>query len=122
LRTKAPERWYGRAQVPAGKPSPVEVDMTAGEAVEVGAAARKKAWVRLLAKFYDVDSFLCPQCGGRMTVIAVIQDPAEIRGIIGCLAEKGRGPPGSRRKNSATYPVAADTCGPGSLIMPFRRG
>jgi len=25
--------------------------------------------------------------------IAVIQDPAEIRGIIACLAGKGRGPP-----------------------------
>lgn len=93
LRTKAPERWYGRAQMPAGKPSPAEVDMTAGEAVEVGAAARKKAWARLLAKVYEVDPFLCPECGGKMAVIAVIQDPVEIRGIIACLAGKGRGPP-----------------------------
>lgn len=93
LRTKAPERWYGRAQMPAGKPSPAEVDMTAGEAVEVGTAARKKAWARLLAKVYEVDPFLCPECGGKMAVIAVIQDPVEIRGIIACLAGKGRGPP-----------------------------
>jgi len=34
--------------------------------------------------------FLCPECGGKMVAIAVIQDPAEIRGIIACLAGKGR--------------------------------
>ena len=38
MRTKAPERWYGRAQIPAGEPVSAGVDMTAGEAVEVGAA------------------------------------------------------------------------------------
>jgi hypothetical protein len=91
--TRAPERWYGRAQIPVSKPASVEVDTTAGEAVEVGAAARKKAWARLLAMVYEVDPFLCPECGGKMAVIAVIQDPAEIRGIIACLAGKGRGPP-----------------------------
>ena len=93
LRTRAPERWYGCAQVPAGEPESVEVDTTADEGVEVGAAARKKAWARLLAKVYEVDPFLCPECGGKMAVIAVIQNPAEIRGIIACLAGKGRGPP-----------------------------
>ena len=93
LRTRAPERWYGCAQFPAVEPESVEVDTTADEGVEVGAAARKKAWARLLAKVYEVDPFLCPECGGKMAVIAVIQDPAEIRGIIACLAVKGRGPP-----------------------------
>jgi hypothetical protein len=113
LKTRAPERWYGRAQIPVSKPASAEVDTTADEAVEVGAAARKKAWARLLAKVYEVDPFLYPECGGKMAVIrpsvvyreewivvpaiagggiAVIQDPAEIRGIISCLAGKGRGP------------------------------
>jgi hypothetical protein len=93
LKTRAPERWYGRAQGPAGEPGSVEVYTAAGEAVEVGATARKKVWARLLAKVYEVDPFLCPECGGKMAVIAVIQNPAEIRGIIACLAGKGRGPP-----------------------------
>ncbi|MEI6875409.1 MAG: hypothetical protein WCL50_09815 [Spirochaetota bacterium] len=93
LRTRAPERWYGRAPIPVGDPAAAEVHPTAGDAVEVGAAARKKAWAQRLAKVYDVDPFLCPECGGKMAVIAVIQDPAEIRGIIACLAGKGRGPP-----------------------------
>ncbi len=92
LRARAPEHWYGRAQIPAGEPDSVGPDAE-GEAVEVGAASRKKAWVRLLAKVYEVNPFLCPNCGGTMAVIAVIQDPAEIRGIIACLTHKCRGPP-----------------------------
>jgi len=75
LKTRAPERWYGRAQIPVAKPSSAEVDTAEGEAVEVGAAARKKAWARLLAKVYEVDPFLCPECGGKMAVIAVTYSP-----------------------------------------------
>ncbi|MEI6389228.1 MAG: hypothetical protein WCQ50_21695 [Spirochaetota bacterium] len=94
MKTRAPERWYGRAQIPVAKPASTEADTpVADDAVEVGAAARKKAWARLLAKVYEVDPFLCPECGGKMAVIAVIQNPAEIRGISACLAGKGRGPP-----------------------------
>ena len=93
LKSRAPERWYGRGKVPGGQPASVQVGAAAGEAVEVGAAARRKAWARLLAKVYEVNPFLCPKCGGTMSVIAVIQDPAEIRSIIACLAQKARGPP-----------------------------
>jgi len=42
---------------------------------------------------YDVDPFRCPVCGSRMSVIAVIRYPAEIRPIIAWLAKQGRGPP-----------------------------
>ena len=63
------------------------------ELVEVGAAARKQAWALLLAKIYGVNPFRCPNCGATMTVIAVIQDPEEIRGIIRCFAGKERGSP-----------------------------
>jgi len=34
------------------------------------------------AKACGVDPFLCPQCGGRMSVIAVMQTPVDIRSII----------------------------------------
>ena len=62
LRTKAPENWYGRSRISVGEPASVEVDTTAGEAVEVGAAARKKAWARLLAKGYEADPFQGHHC------------------------------------------------------------
>ncbi|MDP3176890.1 MAG: hypothetical protein Q8M76_03230 [Spirochaetaceae bacterium] len=88
-----PERWYGRAELPADGQGQSTAPEPVDEPVEVGVAARKKAWTRLLAKIYEVDPFLCPNCGGKMAVIAVIQDPEEVRGIIRCLAGKGRGPP-----------------------------
>ena len=47
----------------------------------------------LLAKVYELDVMACPKCGSRMSVIAVIRDPAEIRKIIKCLERHGRGPP-----------------------------
>jgi hypothetical protein len=87
LASRAPPDWYGRlaAQPPAAAES--------AEVHEVSAIDRRKAWARLLAMIYDVDPFRCPVCGNRMSVIAVIHDPAEIRAIIACLAKDGRGPP-----------------------------
>ncbi len=35
----------------------------------------------------------CPRCGSRMSVIALILDPAQIRKITACLDRHGRGPP-----------------------------
>jgi hypothetical protein len=46
---------------------------------EVGRGERRSAWARLLAKVYEVDVWARPACGGRMSIIAVIRDPAEIR-------------------------------------------
>jgi hypothetical protein len=74
----------------------------------VNDSARKRAWARLLAKVYEVDSFECPKCGADMKVIAVIEDPDELGRILrhpGCRAEQqpeaatrlvemGRSPPG----------------------------
>jgi hypothetical protein len=75
---------------------------------EVSVDARKRAWARLLAKVYEVDPFVCPKCGAEMKVIAIIEDPDELRRILrhpGCRAEQqpeaaarlvkmGRSPPG----------------------------
>jgi len=90
LASRAPQDWYGRqaAQPPAAGGATEIQGVTANE--------RKKAWARLLAMIYDVDPFRCPVCGNRMSVIAVIRDPAEIRTITACLAKHGRGPPDER--------------------------
>ena len=61
---------------------------------EVTVNARKRAWARLLAKVYEIDPFVCPKCGSEMRVIAVIQDPVEIRDILAHLVKSGRAPPG----------------------------
>jgi hypothetical protein len=61
---------------------------------EVNVDARKRAWVRLLAKVYEVDPFVCPKCGADMKVIAVIEDPDELKRILRHLIKIGRSPPG----------------------------
>jgi len=47
----------------------------------LGPAARaplevRRSWARLIRQVYEVDRLLCPQCGGTMKVIAVIERPA----------------------------------------------
>jgi hypothetical protein len=60
----------------------------------VDSTARKSAWARLLARVYEVDPFVCPECGSPIKVIAVIQDPDEIKHIVRHLIKIGRAPPG----------------------------
>lgn len=87
LTLRAAEGWYGWEECAP----PVEAE--AGEEVMVTARTRRKAWARLLAKVYEIDVLQCPQCGGEMSVIAIIREPTAIRDIIACLKTKGRGPP-----------------------------
>jgi hypothetical protein len=61
---------------------------------EVDIDARKRAWARLLAKVYEVDPLVCPKCGADMKVIAVIEDPDELKRILRHLVKIGRSPPG----------------------------
>ena len=61
---------------------------------EVNVNARRRAWARLLAKVYEIDPLVCPKSGGEMKVIAIIEDPVEIRDILAHLVKTGRAPPG----------------------------
>ena len=61
---------------------------------EVTTNARKRAWARLLAKVYEIDPLVCPKCAWEMKIVAVIQDPVEIRDILAHLVKTGRAPPG----------------------------
>ena len=61
---------------------------------EVGVDSRKGAWARLLAKVYEVDPLVCLKCGAEMKVIAIIEDPDEIKRILKHLVKNGRSPSG----------------------------
>ena len=76
----------------AGQDEPGFEPLDDGE--EANVDARKRAWARLLAKLYEIDPPVCPKCGHEMNVIAIIQDPVEIRDILAHLANTGRAPPG----------------------------
>ena len=62
--------------------------------MDVDILSYKRAWARLLATVYEVNPLVCPKCGGEMEVIAIIEDPAEIKRILRYLVKIGRSPPG----------------------------
>ncbi|HSV94168.1 MAG TPA: hypothetical protein VLH81_13885, partial [Desulfobacterales bacterium] len=95
LRSRAPASWYGRKAAADPAPSDTTRDRASGGALrrQVDALCRRRAWARLPAKVHAIDVLACPRCGSRMSVIAVITDPAQIRKIIACLERHGRGPP-----------------------------
>jgi hypothetical protein len=41
-----------------------------------------RAWADLMRRAFEADVLACPRCGGRMTVLATIQDPAVIHRIL----------------------------------------
>ncbi|PKO23442.1 MAG: hypothetical protein CVU38_03990 [Chloroflexi bacterium HGW-Chloroflexi-1] len=39
-------------------------------------------WAILMKKVWDIDALKCPQCGGRMNVVSVIERPSVIMRIL----------------------------------------
>ena len=73
---------------------------------EVDIDARKRAWARLLANVYEVDPMVCPKCGAEMKVIAIIEDPDELKRILQHLIKIGRSPPQVfAEQNTLRYPI-----------------
>ncbi len=57
--------------------------------------SEKKAstWARLIAKIYEIDPLVCPQCGEEMKVVAVIMDSVGVDKILRHLVKTGKSPP-----------------------------
>ncbi len=102
-------RWRRRAvayegpDVTPGKPA---VDLaTPGIPQLQGKAPAKPrywAWADLMRRAFDIDVLACPRCGGRMRLLATIEDPRVIRQILAHLGlpiqiPEPRPPPVSRR-------------------------
>jgi hypothetical protein len=58
-----------------------------------GSQETARAWARLLAKVYEVDTLRCNRCGSPMTVLAFITDPQQCRRILLHLIKTGAAPP-----------------------------
>ena len=74
----------------------------------------RRSWARLIRKVYEVDPLFCPQCGGTMKVIAVIERPAVVRQILAHLglpttAPRLRAPPTRPRIWRRTHRARAPT-------------
>ena len=55
--------------------------------------ARNYSWSQLMARIFAVDVLECPRCGGRICILAAIEDPAVARKILDCLGLSSRPPP-----------------------------
>jgi hypothetical protein len=52
-------------------------------------------WTALMRRVFDLDVLACPRCGGRLRVIATVQDPLAVQAILSHLARSGSpAPPG----------------------------
>jgi hypothetical protein len=62
-------------------------------------APRHWAWAALMRRAFDLDVLACPRCGGRLGLIATVEDATAARAILAALAESrevaGRAPPGA---------------------------
>ena len=75
-------------------PSPLEqaTEPSCDRAHAQGAPARM-GWARLLKRVFDIDIDHCPNCGGRLKIIAAIEDPPVIVRILTHLGLPTRAPP-----------------------------
>ena len=50
-------------------------------------------WADLMRRVFEVDVLACPRCGGRMQLIAAIEQPRVVEAILRCLGFSARPPP-----------------------------
>ncbi|TMB39514.1 MAG: hypothetical protein E6J55_22660 [Deltaproteobacteria bacterium] len=78
--------------------TPVE-DLASDKAKPGRARPKYRAWAELMHRAFEADVLACPRCGGRMVVLATIEDPAVIRRILthlGASMEPGEALPAAR--------------------------
>ena len=55
--------------------------------------AEKSTWARLIKRVYGTDPLVCPRCGSKMKILAIVIDPWETEKILRHLIKIGRSPP-----------------------------
>ena len=75
---------YGRA---APEPTASTVPLAAGpDGTGVKSSPRAWSWAALMQRAFGIDVLACPDCGGRLRLIAKLHDPAVIQKILAHLA------------------------------------
>ncbi|MCG8479254.1 MAG: transposase [Spirochaetales bacterium] len=90
---RTPEGWKATHQRGVAAEDLDYVPLSDGDE-EVNFPARRRARALLLAKVYEVDPLVCPKYDAEMKVIAIIEDPDELKRILRHLVKIGRPPPG----------------------------
>jgi hypothetical protein len=100
-----------RAEPEAGAvepcPSPTPADDKREDATGRRARPKYRAWADLMRRAFEADVLACPKCGGRMIVLATIEDPAVIWRILthlGLCTEAGAALPAARASSWTDSP------------------
>ena len=64
-----------------------------GDCTHAHGARACMTWARLLKRVFDIDIERCPQCGGKLKIIAAIEEPAVIARILTHLGLAAQPPP-----------------------------
>jgi len=78
-----------------GSPAPEQLEPSAARRDASATASKDRrywAWADLMRRAFEIDVLACPRCGGRMQLIATIEDPSVIRKILAHLGFAHRGP------------------------------
>ncbi|HSR14950.1 MAG TPA: hypothetical protein VLL51_04320, partial [Gemmatimonadales bacterium] len=81
--------------------APCETPMDGQKLPRPEGASSYRPWAQLLARTFAVDVLACPRCHGRMRLLALVQDPANVARYLAAGGEAtevaprspGRGPP-----------------------------
>ena len=66
----------------------------------------RRSWAQLLKRVFAIDITTCPQCGGPLTILAAIEDPAVISKILSHLGLPTRAPPKAPARLDAVFQTA----------------
>jgi hypothetical protein len=82
MRAGAPAWWpippLPAATVPPGRPN--------GDAAAAKPTPRHWSWAKLMQRAFEIDVLTCPRCGGRMRLLATVEDQREIHEVLSALA------------------------------------
>ena len=79
--------------VPSPKPDAAVLCDCENETKPGSARGRNYSWAALMARVFEVDVLECPECKGRLRILAAIHPPENTRKILECLHLPTRAPP-----------------------------
>jgi hypothetical protein len=71
---------------PSEAPGVASASTDADDAPPAAPNARHWAWAALMRRAFEIDVLACPRCGGRLRLIATVDDPDAIRAILAAVA------------------------------------
>src|SRR5438034_6771480 len=77
---------YGATRVSRPVPASPSAKVSASDDTATTPTPRHWAWADLMRRAFDIDVLACPRCGGRLRLIATLEDPDAIRAILAALA------------------------------------